>query len=327
MKAKEVLEETLKQRDDELREYISVFKSFSAPISSFQELIDKRQQLLILELPVKTDTLSVNRSLSEQFEAGTEQIPMTREKFAESYYQYHEKSGKNFIYNKNSYLNLFAKLHPEIVYMSEENGQSVVTYEKALEQDLENPYVIQEIRKKIQKSDARAGTKKVQISLMKRLLERNKGTYTSTPHPVHLKVPLKELAKYISYLEQRCISSDSIQPYKDLIEIKLIFYTDMPSKKMRQIKPIHFDAEKKVLNLGDSTASVPVSFIELVNSVYAKEECLEIKTPKELNKFITQTSGAEKSGLSKPLGIKSIKNAMTAVCCKEHLSLERLPRR
>ena len=81
MKAKEVLEKILKQRDDELSEYTSVFKSFAAPITSFQERIDKQRWLLTLELPVKIDTLSVNRSLFEQLEVDIEQKQVTREQF------------------------------------------------------------------------------------------------------------------------------------------------------------------------------------------------------------------------------------------------------
>lgn len=324
MNAKEVLGKILKQRDDELSEYTSVFKSFAAPITSFQERIDKQRWLLTLELPVKADTLSINRSLFEQFEVDIEQKQLTREQFIDGYYPH----DSDYFYERISYRKLFAKFHPKIVYMSQWNGRSVAVYQKALEQDLENPYVLQEIRKTIQATDAKPGTKKVQISLLKSLLERNKGEKdTRTLRAVRLKVPLEELAKYISYLEQRCISSDSIQPYKDLIEIRLLLYTNLPFESIPKIKVSHFDIDEGALVLKDYTVPLPLSFIELVNSVYTEGEYLEFRTPKELNKFLTQTSKAKKCGLSKPLGIKSIKNAMAAVCSKEHLCLKRLPRR
>lgn len=324
MNAKEVLEKILKQRDDELSEYTSVFKSFAAPISSFQERIDKQKWLLTLELPVKTDTLSINRSFFEQFEVDIEPRKITREQFINDYYSH----DSDYFYERIIYHNLFARFHPKVVYISQWNGRSVAVYQKALEQDLENPYILQEMRKIIQATDAKPGTKKVQISLLKSLSERNKGIKNiSTLRPVRLKVPLEELAKYISYLEERCISSDSIQPYKDLIEIRLLLYTNLPFESIPKIKASHFDIDEGAMVLKDYTVPLPLSFIELVNSVYTDGEYLEFRTPKELNKFLDQTSKAKKCGLSKPIGIKSIKNAVAAVCSKEHLCLKRLPRR
>lgn len=134
------------------------------------------------------------------------------------------------------------------------------------------------------------------------------------PRRIHLApkdiIDAESMAAYFAYLEKRCLDSWEIQPFRDLLEVRLLFYTSLPMSQLDKIRPKDIDCERRVIRWGSKSYPIPKTFIELAGSILSPEEIMMNKNTNQLNKFISQTSTAKKNPIKVKITPKVIRKSL-----------------
>ena len=133
------------------------------------------------------------------------------------------------------------------------------------------------------------------------------------PKPIHLApkdiLDAENLASYFAYLEKRCLNACEIQPYRDLLEVRLLFYTSLPVSQLEKICFKDVDVEKRVIRWGNQSYLLPKTYIELAETILSSEDLI-VRKIKQLNKFILQTSNAKRAALPCKITTKMIQKSL-----------------
>jgi hypothetical protein len=346
MKCQEILRYILRYRKRKLKEYEAFLKKSiyftnkdlgeskevykfigSTPAYGIQDLIEKRGYYLALELPFHTDTVSMNRMLVDSF---------TSEKDQTGFWGAENSAYKYFQGNKNKayqIANLLNEVWPKINKVTFVDG---IPSEKMVHVDSYD-FGQDEIKNKffnsINRLSVKESTKKVYRCYFQAILEswRYEGLgehlllkVNEVNWALEAKLDVKTLASYFEYLEYRCLKKQSEEAYKDLIAVKLFFYAPITLKKLDQICLKHIDQSNLTIQFEGGSFAVPSTFIELATILFSKDEPLLHMNEKKLNKFIAQTSEANKMQKITPTAIRQ---ALRLICHQERFVVESLPRR
>lgn len=299
----------------------------SAPTYDIQDLIEKRSHLLTLELPFHTDTVSVNRMLVDSF---------TEEKDQTAFLEIENSAYKYFQGNKNKAYqisNLLNKVWPKINRVVYVDG---IPSEKMAYVDFYD-FGRDEVRSKFFNSinylSVKESTKKVYQCYFQAILAswRSEGLgehlllkVNEVKRALEANLDIKSLANYFEYLEERCLRKQSEEAYKDLIAVKLLFYAPLTLKKLDQICLKHINLSNLTIQFEEVSFAVPSTFIALATALFSKDEPLLHMNAKELNKFMEQTSKANKL---KKISPTSIRQSLRLISYQQGFINEKLPRR
>ena len=230
-------------------------RSFSlAPAQLPQQDIEKRKMILDLELPYVITTVSVNSArveyLKKHQKEETSIDQKIKSRFSTDNVDDEASEGTDqFInyYKKNSLRNLLNSSRPLLLNISyDSDGNKTEVLEQASDEDLESSIVKQELFEIINNKQVKNETKKAQLSQVKNLL-LPKPCY---PNPrVKKGAPLNILATYFQHLENRCLQSYKIQPFKDLLEVWLLFYVALPIRSLQRVTLENINPVEKTINI------------------------------------------------------------------------------
>ncbi|MDN3509423.1 MAG: hypothetical protein P0S93_05380 [Candidatus Neptunochlamydia sp.] len=360
MNHRQLLLEARKSRDTEIEEYISILNKIGSPTSKEWEEhrsmlennnllrndgafllephqlsqqirleIEKRKMILDLELPYVTTTVSVNSARVEYSKKNQKEEILIDQKI-ESRFSTDDTDDEDsegtdkFIsyYKKNSLRNLLNSSRPLLLNISyDSNGNETRVLEQASDEDLESSTVRQELFKIINNKQVKDKTKKVQLSQIRQLLSHR---YSITN--AKKGAPLDILASYFRYIEKRCLQSYKIQPFKDLLEVRLLSYIPLPIGSLQMITLEDINSVEKTINADGRQFPVPETVIQMAKSLFlSPQEPLFKRDSNKIHKFILQTSESAKIPLS--LTPTLIKNSLADICSQEHFYKEFLPRR
>lgn len=302
-------------------------------VASLQRQIEKRRQLLTLELPFLTNTVSLNHMLVKSFPTDIPLKFRSAKDWAEQYFS--TESTDDQLSKEKHILSLINKYWPKIAKKFEFDGEEVKITEvaKAEEEDLISDKLKADLFYAIDQlpiaKDSKTIYKSRISSLIKYLLfidSENSTLLEANEVNWSLKSELgaETLADYFEYLEHRCLKQQSDGAYKDLIAIKLLFYAPDTFKKLDQVCLKHIDKSNLTIQFEDVHFAVPASFITLAGSIFSKEDPLLRMNVKQLNKFVQQTSEANKM---KKITPTAIRQALRFICHQERFAVEYLSRR
>lgn len=133
------------------------------------------------------------------------------------------------------------------------------------------------------------------------------------PKRIHLAprniIDAESLASYFAYLEKRCLDAWEIQPFRDLLEVRLLFYTSLPVSQLRKICFKDIDFAKQLICWENRSYPLPKTFIELAESILSSED-LVVRGIKQLNKFISQTTNAKRAEVLCKITTKTIQKSL-----------------
>jgi hypothetical protein len=333
MKCYQVLKNIRTQRDKSFNEYLTFLLATFGKLDQYsQNSLQTRWEILTLELPFETDTVSVNTALVSSY---VEPKDKSIDEIIDEKYPPNpcEDTYENE-YRKKITKNALPKLMVRTVDLQ---GNDTLYTEIATKDDLKSSLAVRNafLNNYTNKSKLVESSKKTQKSHAKSIIDActNKKKTDCYPKRVGIPIPKEILANYLLYLENRSLNSYSIGCYKDLIEVRLLLYVSLPINKLQQITRQHIDKASKVIKFEKTTFPVPATFIELVESVYSENERLFNRTSKKINKFVLQTAEAAKlkSRLNSSLKVKLtpslLKNSLGNICWEESYYKEKLPRR
>ena len=302
--------------------------SFSIDFTSI--LSKERRALLALELPFEIDTLSVNRGL------------MTKEKFSKVKHKpvdrdeltwIHEIPDNSICYERQSLINFLKRegIYPKASF---NGGPPLEIPFEDFVHDLPYQIAIQGIKAC---STISEGTKEVYLSRAREMRAFVRKTLLPTDKLLSShEIDLYALAQYFDYLEQRCLNSykkrslESARAYRDLLAVRLLFYTSLPSEQLSKITlaDIHSEdgsASSFVIRIKNKSFPVPATFVELANSAIANGDVFVDRDVKTLYKFITQTAVASKC-LAK-ITPTALRRSLKSICSQQRFCTSRLSRR
>lgn len=317
-----------KQREQELEEYrILCSKIESDVVGHPENLILKRRSILTLELPFKTDAVSVNQALIEEkdFFENPRQVEEDLPKSTDYLYnaKYREASFENFLHSESIWPKAI-----EIKYSSKGN----ITFkpaEKIPEEDLDNCSLpCHELMKNISNYPLKESSKKVYHCLARQYITPiQEMDVHMMIAKVNRRIGIESdcLAAYFNYLEERCLKSGSLRHYRDLIEVRLLFYVPITSKDLNQCKLSNINESTQLLRCRGTYHRLPTTLIELIRATIPEDEPLLKRDTKQLNKFVSQTSAT--IGLKNKITPKLIRRSQDFIAHREGYIKERLPLR
>lgn len=332
MKSRKILQYIRKQRDQEIEEYRLLCSKIEADIPNYTEdAIKKRQSILTLEFPYKTDTVSVNQSLVtliEMSESGNELKKTVRkygtkadtsERLTNFYYnnKYQDNSFKNFLHSES--------IWPK-VQVIKHNLQGKITIspaENVPEEDLAYALPREKLFKNIHEANLKDSSKRIYRCYARKHVKEADEVVGNTY--IREGIDSYTLAAYFNYLEERCLKSTSLQPYKDLIEVRLLFYVPIKTNLLNQITLSDINVLSQQLHYTDNQYRFPSTFIELARSVFSKREPLLEKSTKKLDKFVSQTAARLK--LNEKITPTLIRRSQGYIAQQEGYIIEKLPLR
>lgn len=270
MKSRQVLLKHLEQRVGDLKEYERICSSFGK--SNFQYPVDfvrRREALLNLELPYE-----ITYGLPVQNGHNTSYLENT---------SYSEKTTWNRIRERN-------------LGITPENLVEIFWLKKAA--------------KDIESLSHAQSSKKVLKSNLKGIA---KGVEGPTRPSIYIApkriIDTEIIASYFAYLEKRCLDAWEIQPYRDLLEVRLLFYSSLPVSLLGRICVKDIDSEKRLISWENRSYPLPKTFIELAESILSSEDLI-VRGIKQLNKFISQTSNAKRAAIPCTITAKTIQKSL-----------------
>lgn len=275
------------------------------PIASFEQLVARRNTLLSLELPFEVGILSTHQhpeKTSSKKKSAISTDDWFKEKRSSRFPQ------QNYRYTAQEHL--WKSIRPTITHLIyDENGKETRKERPISDEDLIWNEIKDEIFDGIEKLPYAESTKKQCHSDINSMYNRNR---ESSSVLNEMGVSIEELSKYFLYLEGECLRSSSIDAYRNLIEVKLLFYTGLSPSQLQMLTRSDLIASEKPLH-----SVIPKGFVKLVHAVYSEKEVLFHRDSKKMNRFINQSSSSKKAGLLRPLSIKSIRATLKYIYFKE----------
>jgi hypothetical protein len=300
-------------------------KIFINCIHEHEKQLIHRRAILTLELPFTTDTVNVNQALLSSIPAeGKDRYKMLDEWLEHYYPDDGTVSSLDLAYQQRNARKWLDSDLPEIVRLKySPDGTESFTVEKA---DIED-FIMEDVRDRFLRNIARRkqkeSSKKVRFSIAKNVvsfcLNKNRQLIFKANQ-----IPAITLASYFEYLEKRCLESNLEKNYKQLAEIRLLFYVPLTAEELQCLKRRHIDDKKLIVRWKDHEYPIPQTFVAFLKSLYTLDEPLFNHTSKSLYKFISQTSGAAKLKTITPTAIR---NSQNSICRQEQFYPEKLPRR
>ncbi|CCB89128.1 hypothetical protein [Simkania negevensis] len=342
MKCREELLTIRRERQEELHEYSSILSAFSF---DSKNLLRRRYNLLTLELPHKTDTLSVNEAwvsdyLLREFENSSERSLSEKEKFNRKVRnRFPERDQKNYkneenLYQQRCWINKFESLDLKIENISyDSDGRATRELKTISDDDMESSIVRKEVIKEFIKGCRKEGSKRVQTSLCKQFLKRESRSNKVFVQEADIVAAIKfgrvccssEMAKLYEYLENRCLLKGKEEYYKNLCETRLLLYVPKGIPTLKTIKLSDIDIRSKVIKVGDEVYSVPETFIRLAKSLYRPTQFIFKSTNDQIFKLVARA--VKKADLLKDITPKLIRQCLSHVYFENGLNLDLLPRR
>jgi hypothetical protein len=317
MEYRKILIEMKEQRQQELESYRSLCSEIEANMSDYPEVwVNKRKALLTLELPFKTDLISVNQALKEKPPMG-----LTLEDWAAHDLPLNIDAYLEAKYKRASFIRFLRSRWPQV---------NVVNHSANEEEKLDVPLEdfihripCKALLQAIESANIEESSKKVYQSYARGLIAYAKKMGIKTN--VNKGIEAETLAIYFNYLEERCLRSYSIQPYKDLIELRLLFYVPIQSTHLNLLNLSHLNSSIQLIEHQNQRFQIPKTFIDLSKSVLRKGESFLKRDPKQLNKFVLDTAKA--AGLPSKITPSLIKHSLRFICHSEGFMMESLPLR
>ena len=141
---------------------------------------------------------------------------------------------------------------------------------------------------------------------------------------------IEALATFYERCEQRCLkrhfNDDPLRAYRDLLEMRLLFYVSIPSTQLTNLTVTNiqiFDEEMAegksqklhILNVKGRTFPLPFSFASLAHSCLTENDLILQKTIKKRNRFVENIVKAAK--LEERITPKLIQQSLEFICCSE----------
>jgi hypothetical protein len=301
---------------------------------TYQKEINQHQTILDLELPYKSDIVDVNKAMVASFPQNQRGYGDPK-KWIEKKIPYKEglevcdKSYTSLGWQKNLTNTLCFKMWPSILEVNfDKQGNRREALVRARMEDFRRQEIRENQANNILASTMKETSKKVVLCHQRNMIKdclhirRDRRSLLN-----YVGLSAKTLADYFKYLEFRCLNSKpSLQSYKDLIAIRLLFYApyNLPFKKLQFIKLENIDRVTNTITIEEISFPIPLNFIKLAKTVMTKDETLLQRDVHQLNKFVEQTSKA--AGL-KQINPKLIRRSLTFICHHANIMIEHLPRR
>jgi len=357
MKARRILQGIREQRQKELEEYkidlqslydyneeewhegVNIASSktdgeegniFISPIQGIERCLQKRSEILTLDLPFQTDTVSLNKALVDTY-APDKGLRSPKEWLDEEFPDDGTSQGLDFNHQQISLQKIFDLVWPNLPSaVLEESGERVMDWNQKAEvidfvmEDVQNRMIakLDEISRKNAKP-YKNSSKKVWRSQINRMIRYCRGVNHNLKTP-HRGLDSHVLSKYLNHLETRCLKSKNQHHFKQLLEVKLIFYTSLGVSELQNLCKKDFDENKNCLKIGNLQYPIPGTLIRFINSLIPAKDPIFCSDAKTINRFIGQT--AKSAGLE---GITStkIRRSLPFICHVEQFFPEKLPRR
>jgi hypothetical protein len=316
-----------------------------------KELIAHRKAILTLELPFKTDSVSLNESWVNTRKREKSKVENVFEKWFSSYRNFDQKDAKNSFRTT-----LKSALHEQVDICS--NSFEVIFKDKVRElivpaEDLNRVSVLQAFAELIERANFTEATKENYLlrldaifrpityenNIVSRLYKQRqtRALLRSQPKLLGNKLNISpnkrrvfleticpyELANFFDYLESRYLKSNKKEHLVDLVEIRFMFYAPLSCQELHRIKMENIGSNSLVCQ--ETHFNFPESFMELASSVKASSDTLMTKNEKQLYKLILNLSNS--CGLKKVITPTYIKKGLQAIYLFYAFSPERLPKR
>jgi hypothetical protein len=327
MQCRQVLLEIRRKRDEELKEYQELCTKIG-PTPYHTEIIKKRQEILILELPFKTDTPSIGAAaLQKELK---EKIRDQQGSIIQRINEWRNKGSRNQQYARKHIYKIYMEISAKYYSISydEEGNKKIGPLSKLPPDELEYVVTLEMVQDAINLKTLNPRSRAVYKSLFKdlrRILNSQEGDLYRGA--ITTGISSEILAGYLEHLEQRCLKAKkSDKSYRNLLEVRTLLYLPLPCTQLNKIT---------LSDIGSSTRKTepnkingcpfPSSFIELAKAVLSDNEPFLKRNSKQLGRFIEQSSNAAK--LEGKIKLKQIQRSMKAICQKEQFLAEYLPSR
>lgn len=177
-------------------------------------------------------------------------------------------------------------------------------------EDLEEIFGQKKAAKVIDSLSHSPSSKKILKSHLRSIIKAVKGPIKPSTHlaPKDI-IDTELLASYFLYLEKRCLDAWEIQPYRDLLEVRLLFYISLSVSQLGKICFKDIDFAKQLICWENRSYPLPKTFIELAESILSSEDLI-VRGIKQLNKFISQTSKAKRAEIPCKITTKMIQKSL-----------------
>jgi hypothetical protein len=287
-----------KRREEELKTYEKICSVIGCE-SNFL----KWKHALILEYPFKTDAFSVNEArlkATKIEENDKHQGPKSLENFVREYMRLmdnptgaKEKSDLNVdrLYQQQKIENMLDETWPmvRVIDFDSEGRKEEGALKKVPLEDIVCAAPGEALHQNIDRLLLRASSKKVYHTYARRLVShvRNRKKEVGIGS-CKRGISIEGLSSYFEYLESRCLKSCSDRPYRNLLEIRLLFYVPLPTTQLGKMtlssiktEVIEVETESGKIHLfkhffeyGNQKYPVPATFIEFAKALLSENEPL-----------------------------------------------------
>lgn len=333
MEYRQILEGIRSKRAERLEEYCALCSKIDMDAVSYESRVKTRQSILALEFAFETDAVNVNQALMQQqalmeedsfgkksVEAWTKKIQQT-ESNAYLNDRYQRASFSRFLQQRC----IWPRAIP-VKYLP--TGETDLgSLKKIPVEDFISALPCETLMNNIDEAKLKKSSKAIYRSYAKGFIGYVRGTQhirrdvSNEPRGINI----HDLASYFNYLESRCTQSDSLKNYRDLIEIRLLFYVPLKTDLLRLITPSCINPTSQRLSCAGNEYRLPASFISLVRSLVPLHEPLLKRNTKQLEKFVSQTSSV--IGLNELVTPRLIRRSQNFLAQQLGLVGEKLPNR
>lgn len=269
---------------------------------SIESLIKKQQAIALLEFPYKTDAASVNSSLF---------IPKADKSLTEADW--------NRKYQENS-LAHFMQAY-EVKYSPE--GQMISSPVELNGDDLQCALPQEILIKNIDNANLKKDSKRTYRSIARKIGLGDKQVGSLKVHRPPAGLDCDTLSIYFNYLEERCLNSDLLSHYHDLIGIRLLFYVPLETSLLNECTLSNINESTQSMRCTGQEYKLPQSFIELVKTTHKKRTPLLQRDTKQLTKLISRT--CDGAGLKGKITATLIRRSQEFIAYQEGYVKEKLP--
>lgn len=217
------------QRMNDLKDYKKTLEAIGDfSLQEKDRLIAEKASILKLELPFKTDTVSLMESYEKIY---SPKADWNSKKHATNF-----RSTEEEVWQRNSFFKSLYK-HQILPIFYQEGTE---TFEIPIE-DFHLETVYQVIKKRILDSELKESMKKKWCSKLNSLRSHQQNGYASAVSQIREIKPPKEIdlfapPGFFEYLEDQFLKTGSNEDFRNLAAIRLAFYLDIPTRGLSQIK-------------------------------------------------------------------------------------------
>lgn len=323
---RELLEGARKQRQSALHAHAGDLYALSGKFEEYEQTsLQKRHELLLIEIPYVIDTVALAQSRSEMMIEYTNQCWMSGKKCSIDLWasEVMKNKGDQTVrsYKIATLKNRFNKYRPQIAYATKK--PLPVTDREIAESRLVREMMRQELEK-----DQRI--KESTKSEIQSHLNQVFGLFPSLPINMTFlpnTISLESLAVLCQYLEERCLKGYYTDYYRDLVEVRLLCHLPISYQKndRESLSREAIDPEKMTISYRGRSYPMPKNVIDLVESLYTPKEKIFKRNPHDFHAFLKRMLVA--AGISHGIHVqKFLSNSVSTICQEERLFSD-LPRR